>query len=212
MATPVGKTAKLGGNARFSRETHREATHAPNRAYLAQYVRKGGVGAEIGVFWAHFSEVILATFKPAKLYLVDPYHRLHGQTYPAWGPYTDQGRLTVAETLAAAKAVQASAPDVVELREQFSTEFLEGLAEATLDWVYLDAGHKYEMVRDDLAAILPRLKPDGVILGDDYFADPKAAHGGVTQAVDEFAKAHGFALTVGKYCQYVLRRDAAPTA
>lgn len=205
MATPVGKTA-------FSRETHREASHAPNRAYLAQYVRKGGTGAEIGVFWAHFSEVILKTFDPAKLYLVDPYHRLHGQTYPSWGPYTDQGRLRVADTLAAARAVADSAPGIVELRQQFSTEFLAEMPDASLDWVYLDAGHKYEMVRDDLAAILPRLKPDGVILGDDYFADPKAAHGGVKQAVDEFAKAKGFDLTIGKYCQYVLRRPSAQTA
>ncbi|NBZ88313.1 class I SAM-dependent methyltransferase [Stagnihabitans tardus] len=209
MAIPVGKTGK---DIAFSRETHREATHAPNRAYLAEYVRKNGVGAEIGVFWAHFSEVILKTFAPAKFYLVDPYHRLHGETYPAWGPYTDKGRLRVAETLDAAKAVRDSAPDVVELREQFSTEFLAEMPVESLDWVYLDAGHKYEMVRDDLAAILPRLKPDGVILGDDYFADPNSAHGGVKQAVDEFAKAQGFELIVGKYCQYVLRRPAAQTA
>ena len=209
MAIPVGKTA---GETKFSRETHREATHAPNRAYLAEYVRKNGVGAEIGVFWAHFSEVILKTFAPAKFYLVDPYHRLHGETYPAWGPYTDKGRLRVSETLDAAKAVRDSAPDVVELREQFSTEFLAEMPPESLDWVYLDAGHKYEMVRDDLAAILPRLKPDGVILGDDYFADPNSAHGGVKQAVDEFAKAQGFELIVGKYCQYVLRRPSAQTA
>ena len=204
--------AGAGEDEVFSRATHREATHAPNRAYLADYVRKGGVGAEIGVFWAHFSEVILREFAPSKFYLVDPYHRLHGETYPAWGPYTNRGRLTVAETLEAAKAVVASAPDVVELREQFGTEFLESLAPETLDWVYLDAGHKYEMVRDDLAAILPRLKPDGVILGDDYFADPNLTHGGVKRAVDEFAKAQGFEKIIGKYCQYVLRRPSAQTA
>ena len=33
------------------------------------------------MFWALFSEVLLREFKPARLYLVDPWDLLHGETF-----------------------------------------------------------------------------------------------------------------------------------
>lgn len=51
----------------------------------------------------------------------------------------------------------------------------------SLDFVYIDASHDYESVKQDLNLWYPKLKACGIIGGHDY------EWGGVKQAVDEFA-------------------------
>ena len=41
-------------------------------------------------------------------------------------------------------------------------------ADASIDWVHLDALHDYESVKADIAAWLPKVKPGGWLSGDDY--------------------------------------------
>lgn len=55
----------------------------------------------------------------------------------------------------------------------------------SLDFVYIDASHDYESVKQDLQAWYPKLKIGGTIGGHDY------EWGGVKQAVDEFANENG---------------------
>lgn len=52
----------------------------------------------------------------------------------------------------------------------------------TLDFIFIDAGHSYEAVRDDIAAWRHTVLPGGAILGHDY-GHPK--YPGVAQAADE---------------------------
>ena len=54
-----------------------------------------------------------------------------------------------------------------------------------VDYVFLDGGHDYETVKNDLNCCIDVLKNDGTILCDDY--DLTYAPG-VKQAIDEFAK------------------------
>jgi hypothetical protein len=51
----------------------------------------------------------------------------------------------------------------------------------SLDFVYLDADHSYESVKEDILTWLPKLKPGGVLAGDDY----TESWAGVIQAVAE---------------------------
>jgi predicted O-methyltransferase YrrM len=189
----------------FTRKDHREGWHAGTRRFMANYVPPGGVGAEIGVFWAHFAEVLAADFKPAKLYLVDPWHKLHGETYPNWGRYTNFGKLTTRETLNRARDLEKQYPGVVEVKVKTGAEFLRGMPDQHFDWVYLDAHHDYKDVMADLTMILPKVKPGGCIMGDDYFADPASQHAGVKRAVDEFAATRGLDLVVEARNQFILR-------
>src|SRR5215212_6010355 len=80
----------------FSRDRHSEIKRSRKRDFLSQYVAKGGVGAELGVFWGHFSEVLLSEFQPRKLFLVDLWD-LQGECFADRGAYTDFGRLRTAD-------------------------------------------------------------------------------------------------------------------
>jgi hypothetical protein len=51
----------------------------------------------------------------------------------------------------------------------------------SLDFVFIDAEHSYESVREDIDAWLPKVKKGGIIAGHDY----STAWPGVIQAVDE---------------------------
>lgn len=63
---------------------------------------------------------------------------------------------------------------------------------APIDYLYVDADHSYDGVAADLRAWLPKLRPGGLILGDDYGSD---MYPGVKQAWDECEQAHGLTLT-----------------
>jgi hypothetical protein len=54
--------------------------------------------------------------------------------------------------------------------------------------IYIDADHRYESVKRDLNDWLPKLKQGGIMCGHDYGVEIF----GVTQAVDEFCKEHGW--------------------
>jgi len=52
----------------------------------------------------------------------------------------------------------------------------------TVDFIFIDANHTYESVKEDSIIWLPKLKKGGIIAGHDYFTK---VHAGVKQAVDE---------------------------
>ncbi len=54
----------------------------------------------------------------------------------------------------------------------------------SVDFIWVDAGHEYDEVKADLEAWWPKLKPGGVIGGDDLPMD------GVKRAVSEFFPSH----------------------
>ena len=124
----------------IARQDHKEFKRSRRRAkVLKRHVPKRGVGAEIGVFWGHFSEHLLRDFDPETLYLVDPWEQLFGDTYPDWGEYTSSGNLTPAQTKGFVKELAAQYPGVARIHEGYSVDFLAGLPDKSLDWVYLDA-------------------------------------------------------------------------
>ena len=45
---------------------------------------------------------------------------------------------------------------------------LERIEEATVDFIMVDGAHEYDPVKDDIINWWPKLKPNGVMFGDDY--------------------------------------------
>ena len=61
-------------------------------------------------------------------------------------------------------------------------------ADDSLDFVFLDASHDYESVKEDLRLWYPKVKPGCMFSGHDYDANWP----GVIKAVNEFATSNGF--------------------
>ena len=55
----------------------------------------------------------------------------------------------------------------------------------SLDWVYLDSSHAYQHTVEELALLRRKVRPGGVIAGDDWQPDPSHPHHGVHRAVME---------------------------
>lgn len=177
------------------------------RRQIASLIPKRSVGAEIGVFTGVFAEFLMAKTRPKRLTLIDPWQKAHGELFPTWGDYTAQGTLSTEAARKAAELRATKLPGKVEVVEEFSTIWLGGQEHASLDWVYLDATHKYDAVLEDLRAIEPVLKKDGIICGDDCWTDPGASHFGVFRAVRDFCIERPFEIfRIDHHGQYALRR------
>lgn len=67
--------------------------------------------------------------------------------------------------------------------------------DGSLDFVFIDASHKYDDVKADIEAWYPKVKQGGIIAGHDY---PSWSE--VVLAVDEFFKNNGLNLYSTEYC------------
>jgi hypothetical protein len=65
----------------------------------------------------------------------------------------------------------------VEAADQFEDE--------SIDFVFIDASHEYEDVKNDINTWLPKVKKDGILAGHDYYVDEYDYFPGVKKAVDE---------------------------
>jgi len=134
------------------------------RRALLEMMPKGGVCAEIGVWDGDFSEQILAITKPEKLHLVDPWLFQPDFRNSAFGREAHRDKMDDKYLAVKEKFKDDSR---VTLHRMMSDEALESFDDGSLDWVYLDGNHNYEVVSNDLALALAKVKPNGVIAGDD---------------------------------------------
>lgn len=178
------------------------------RQWILRQLAKGGVGAEIGVFRGHFSELICKIVEPQKLYLIDPWTKI-GPTF-GWGKeYTCFDTLTTeaARDESFARASRHAGVEVVLIEDTYPA--CRGQLEP-LDFAYLDASHKYAQTLNELRALDKQMKPEGLILGDDWHPSPSHMHYGVFLAVQQFVRESNWQiLAAGPGAQWALRRAAA---
>lgn len=171
----------------------------PNRYALIDKLPKGGVVAEVGVDRGDFSMELLTRIQPTKLYLLD----------------IDISRLTNAAIL----EELMSGAGRVETRVGDSSDSLSAMADGTFDMIYIDGDHAYDGVSRDIAAAVPKLKPNGYLVFNDYtvWSATSMFHCGVARAVHEFClknpwKFRYLALQSMMYNDVVLVREDAPSA
>jgi hypothetical protein len=153
-----------------------------------------GEGVEVGVFRGEYSERLLEAWHGSLLTSVDPWRSFPQADYvDACNLPDSDHEQNYQETLRRLSRFGAKS---VVLRET-SSDAAAGFADASLDFVYLDAQHHYEAVRDDIAGWNPKVRHGGVIGGHD-FVDGQFPSGsyGVKQAVEEFCTANGYSLVV----------------
>lgn len=79
----------------------------------------------------------------------------------------------------------------VEIIRSLSIEGSNNFSDDYFDFIYIDASHDYDSVKEDLNIWWPKLKNGGVFSGHDYFPDRRVWRGkevGVYKAVNEFVK------------------------
>lgn len=188
-------------------------TTYPNRIeMLRQTVPPNSVGAEIGVFRGDFSAQILEVVKPRKLFLIDPWQFQDGeyaldpsnlkQEEQEWNYGHVLGRFD--------KEILSGQVDVIRKHSQAASAFF-AVNDLRLDWIYLDAGHYYKAVMEDLLGWFPRIVVDGSIFGHDYCTNSKTVQMGfkVVEAVHNFcipAKWKMVAITDEEWPSFQLKR------
>lgn len=134
---------------------------------LKTYFPKNAVGAEVGVHKGDFSEEILQTTLPTKLYLIDPWKSFEEETYnESWyGKRTPQEEMDKRFEKVVKRFKNFSAVQVVR---RLSTQIDDIIEDNSLDFVYIDGDHTYEGVCADFDIFYKKVKPGGLITGDDY--------------------------------------------
>jgi predicted O-methyltransferase YrrM len=73
-------------------------------------------------------------------------------------------------------------------------------SDGSLDFVFIDAGHSYNEVKEDIRVWYPKVKEGGVLSGHDY-EDPNHPFPDIKKAVDEFALQNQYNLqTTEEFC------------
>jgi hypothetical protein len=170
-----------------------------------------GKGVEVGTFEGEYANQILKTWT-GKLYLVDVWCKLNDEEYQDVLNSCDPV-VTYTHCFNNIKGHERRC----HMLRCFSEDALEFFEDESLDFVYIDANHKYEFVKKDLEMWYPKVRKGGVFAGHDYFrmfwydgnfslngkdkhiwSKPDGTtdhyHGvfGVIPAVDEFCKEKGY--------------------
>jgi predicted O-methyltransferase YrrM len=153
-----------------------------NYNILACILKAGNVlklkkGAEIGVLYGDTSEYLLKELPDLTLYSVDPYLE-----YNDYKEDRNQNSLSEYEQITRSKLARFG--NRSEIMKMFSLDAAKLIPDESLDFVFIDANHDYEFVKEDINAWFPKVRRDGIVSGHDY-----KSFEGVTKAVDEFCLA-----------------------
>jgi predicted O-methyltransferase YrrM len=178
------------------------------RAKLLSRLPREAVCAEVGTYRGDFAAAILRASSPRQLYLIDSWeHRsedkYEGASYGGHALAGQQGMDAMYEGVVARFRTEIDSGAIVVKRAR-SLEAAAAFADESLDWVYIDADHSYEGVKRDLDAYYSKVKPGGLIAGDDYGQGDKWFGHGVTRAVDEFAAGRAQLTIIG--AQFLLEK------
>ena len=149
-----------------------------------------GEGAEVGVAVGAYSESLLKTWRGRRLHCIDPWTASSDDSV-----YIDINNVSQdAQDRRHAEAVRrlSAFADRCQVHRQTSREAAASFAEGSLDFVYLDARHYADAVREDLDLWAPKVRSGGYLAGHDYLDGIlPSGHFQVKSTVDAWARQHG---------------------
>jgi hypothetical protein len=173
------------------------------RRKMLETLPKNGVGAEIGVWEGKFSSDILAITDPTTLHLIDPWQYMPEFSNTGFGRKRNADRMAEMYQHVVDKFKDDKR---VVIHRSTSAATLSKMEKASLDWVYIDGNHNAPFIADDLSIAMQKVKPGGVIAGDDYYWN-KDEGAPVKTAVQALVTTHGDTVDfelIGQ--QYIIRR------
>jgi Methyltransferase domain len=177
--------------------------------YLAPELR-GGTVAEVGVMYGDFSEFIIRTIEPELFVAIDTF-RMH--LVPAIWEKPSVERFQGMTHREFYETRFSDRNEQVRCEEGDSCEVLSRYPDRTFDMIYVDAGHDYESVKRDANLSKHKLKPEGILIFNDYirYSHYDDSYYGVIPVVNDLVvnqefKVVGFALQADMYCDIAIRR------
>ena len=148
-----------------------------NRTELAKYFAKLGFtkGAEIGVYLGYYSGVLLDNIPDLELLCVDSWDK------HIWRERAYAVAVEVLSRYAGAKILRGSSMNIVKT-----------VLSESLDFVFIDADHSYQSVKNDIQEWSKKVRHGGIVSGHDYLLGRQTVQ--VIQAVDEYIKENNLTL------------------
>jgi hypothetical protein len=172
-------------------------------------VPKGGKVAEIGVWRAAFSKVLVDTLKPRQFFAFDIFT---GHLEKEWNGMTGHELFDGLTHRQFYEREMASHREITTIVEGSSLETLRAHGDHSFDLVYVDGNHAYDFVKADAALGAEMIKDTGVLVFNDYMLiDHNHANYGIVPVVNEMVVNHdwrvvGYALHHSLYCDIALQR------
>ena len=175
------------------------------------YHNLNNIGVELGSFKGQFANTILNNWN-GKLLMVDVWRELPHEEYDDVSNHREHID-AYTQAMDNLKGFEDRAY-MLRMKGEHACDFI---SDQSLDFVYIDANHAYDFVKQDIKLWYPKVKQNGYLCGHDYinldwYNDPNFAenkkdkhiwngnfyHGvfGVNPAVDEFCKEYGYDLTL----------------
>lgn len=167
-----------------------QLNRAVRGAVMEKYLPKNGVGAELGVLNGTFSRVLLDYTSPKELHLIDPWYFL--DSHWSWASGNNSTIEAVRRILKENKTEIESKKMFVHIEDDLIV--LERFPDEYFDWIYIDSSHMYMHTVMELEIIKRKIKPEGIICGDDWRPDSNHRHHGVYKAVNEFMERENYQL------------------
>lgn len=143
------------------------------------------VGAEVGVWKGATAQQVLQK-RPLNLHImVDPWKRPdeNSRYAKASGVVQKKDQEEFEEAFAEVQSIAKRYGKRAIIMREYSKDAVGKIEDHSLDYVFIDAEHTYEGVKEDIEFWLPKVKHGGWIGGHDY--DNLPSHPGVKKAVDE---------------------------
>jgi len=153
-------------------------------------------GAEIGVERGLYSEVLCKNNPGLHLYSIDAW-----KAYRGYRDHVTQAKLDEIYR----DAVLRLAPYNCTLIRKFSLDAVRTFADASLDFVFIDANHEIRQVIDDISEWQKKVRVGGIVAGHDYILRKGA---GYIMHVPYAVRAWTEAYQIGPW--FVLGRKNAP--
>jgi len=123
---------------------------------------------EIGVFRGDFASRILSVCETIKLYyMIDPWAEL-----PDWNKPANSPAKSFEDVFQEAMAVTDFAAEKRRVLRGRTMDVIHHIPDQSLDFAYVDGDHTLRGMTIDLIRLLPKMKPGGIIGGDDFTPRP----------------------------------------
>ena len=167
----------------------RHHKHQPGHVGCRNWRGLAGEGVEIGVHKGGFSCLLLETWEGTKLYSVDPWRNFPASEYDDVCNVSQENQEEFfQETCKRLSPFRDRSEIIRTTSDQAADRFKAG----SLDFVYLDAQHHFEAIKEDIAIWAPKIRKGGILGGHDYLDGTiESGSYGVKRAVDEFSRDQG---------------------